>query len=210
MLQPLSMYTLFRVFPPEQRGIAMGLFGVSVILGPALGPTLGGVMIDQFNWRAIFYVAVPVSARGHADGQPVPAGARGDGRARALRLAGLRACSARRSPACSRACPTASARAGIPTTSSLCSRSPSLAAVGFFVWELRAPQPLVNLKVLANPQFTGAATVACIFGVGSVRLHLPRAAVRADGAAPDAARGGAPADAGRAHTGRCSCPSAAT
>jgi EmrB/QacA subfamily drug resistance transporter len=39
-------------------------------------------------------------------------------------------------------------------------------AVSFVVWELRAPQPLVNLKVLANAQFTGAATVACIFGVG--------------------------------------------
>ena len=64
VLQPLSMYTLFRVFPPNQRGTAMGLFGMSVILGPALGPTLGGVMIEHFNWRYIFYVAVPVAALG--------------------------------------------------------------------------------------------------------------------------------------------------
>src|SRR4051812_42049932 len=62
ILQPLSMYTLFRVFPPNHRGFAMGLFGMSVILGPALGPTLGGVMIEHFNWRAIFYVAVPVAS----------------------------------------------------------------------------------------------------------------------------------------------------
>ena len=61
ILQPLSMYTLFRVFPPHQRGTAMGFFGMSVILGPALGPTLGGVLIEHFNWRAIFYVAVPVA-----------------------------------------------------------------------------------------------------------------------------------------------------
>ena len=62
ILQPLSMYTLFRVFPPHQRGTAMGFFGMSVILGPALGPTLGGVMIEHFNWRSIFYVAVPVAS----------------------------------------------------------------------------------------------------------------------------------------------------
>src|SRR6185503_13928449 len=61
ILQPLSMYTLFRVFPPNQRGTAMGFFGMSVILGPALGPTLGGIMIETFNWRYIFYVAVPVA-----------------------------------------------------------------------------------------------------------------------------------------------------
>src|SRR5687767_4723832 len=64
ILQPLSMYTLFRVFPPSQRGSAMGFFGMSVLLGPALGPTLGGVMIEYFNWRYIFYVAVPVAALG--------------------------------------------------------------------------------------------------------------------------------------------------
>ena len=62
LLQPFSMYTLFRVFPPHERGSAMGFFGLSVILGPALGPVLGGVMIEHFNWRYIFYVAVPVSA----------------------------------------------------------------------------------------------------------------------------------------------------
>src|SRR4051812_6752704 len=64
ILQPLSMYTLFRVFPPHQRGMAMGFFGMSVIIGPALGPTLGGVMIEHFNWRAIFYIAVPAASLG--------------------------------------------------------------------------------------------------------------------------------------------------
>ena len=55
MLQPFAMYTIFRVFPPEKRGMAMGFFGLSVLLGPALGPSLGGVVIEQFNWRYIFY-----------------------------------------------------------------------------------------------------------------------------------------------------------
>jgi MFS family permease len=75
ILQPLSMYTLFRVFPPQQRGTAMGLFGMSVILGPALGPTLGGIMIDLFNWRYIFYIAMPVPQG--SCWEPLSAGARG-------------------------------------------------------------------------------------------------------------------------------------
>ena len=60
MLQPFAMYTIFRVFPAHQRGMAMGFFGLSVLLGPALGPALGGIMIDHFNWRYIFYVGAPV------------------------------------------------------------------------------------------------------------------------------------------------------
>ena len=60
MLQPFAMYTMFRVFPPNQRGLAMGFFGMTILLGPALGPSLGGVIIAHFNWRYIFYVAMPV------------------------------------------------------------------------------------------------------------------------------------------------------
>jgi len=62
ILQSLAMYTVFQVFPAGKRGSAMGFFGMSVLLGPALGPTVGGIMIDRFNWRYIFYVAVPVCA----------------------------------------------------------------------------------------------------------------------------------------------------
>src|ERR1043166_7647126 len=42
LLQPLAIYTLYRAFPSDQKGKAMGFFGISVILGPALGPTVGG------------------------------------------------------------------------------------------------------------------------------------------------------------------------
>lgn len=54
LLQPLAIYALFRVFPHDQRGKAMGFFGLSVILGPAMGPTVAGLLIEHFSWRAVF------------------------------------------------------------------------------------------------------------------------------------------------------------
>jgi EmrB/QacA subfamily drug resistance transporter len=62
MIGPLSLLILFQVFPVERRGSAMGIFGVGVVLAPALGPTLGGVLIDHFSWRSVFFMAVPVCA----------------------------------------------------------------------------------------------------------------------------------------------------
>ena len=59
LLQPLSMQILFRVFPPERRGTAMGLFGLGVVLAPAFGPALGGLAIDGFDWRWVFLLPLP-------------------------------------------------------------------------------------------------------------------------------------------------------
>jgi EmrB/QacA subfamily drug resistance transporter len=165
VLQPLSMYTLFKVFPPQQRGTAMGLFGVSVILGPALGPTLGGILIADFSWRSIFYVAVPVCAVGTLMGSLLlPEREDDTPRARfdfpgfvllgtALTCLLTALSNGQREGWHSDYILTLFAAAGAAT-------------VAFFAWELRAPRPLVNLRVLGNAQFTAAASVAFIFGAG--------------------------------------------
>src|SRR5947207_9961762 len=59
-LFPLSITMLFREFPPEQRGVASGFFGIPALLAPALGPTLGGYLVTYAGWQAIFYVNLPV------------------------------------------------------------------------------------------------------------------------------------------------------
>ena len=51
---------LFESFPPEKQGIIQGLFGICVIVGPIIGPTLGGYLTDNFNWRWIFFINLPV------------------------------------------------------------------------------------------------------------------------------------------------------
>ncbi len=59
-LLPLSMTLLFSVFPPKERGVALGVFGVPVLLAPAIGPTLGGYLVTYASWQVIFYLNVPI------------------------------------------------------------------------------------------------------------------------------------------------------
>src|SRR5258708_16783828 len=62
VMQPLSMIALFEVFPPEERGRAMGLFGFGVVLAPAIGPAVGGWLIQGFGWGGSFLLPVPCCA----------------------------------------------------------------------------------------------------------------------------------------------------
>ncbi|MFE8071011.1 MDR family MFS transporter [Marinobacteraceae bacterium S3BR75-40.1] len=64
VMQPLAMYVVFRVFPREERGRAMGIYGVGVILAPALGPVLGGFIVDNWSWRYVFFAPAPVTLAG--------------------------------------------------------------------------------------------------------------------------------------------------
>src|SRR5262249_21259395 len=51
---------LLDAFPPEKQGTAMTIFGIAALLAPVVGPTLGGYITDNFGWRGIFYINVPV------------------------------------------------------------------------------------------------------------------------------------------------------
>jgi DHA2 family multidrug resistance protein len=59
-LQPTEQAILRQTFPPKEQGMAMALFGVAVVLGPAFGPTLGGYIVDNYSWPWIFYINLPV------------------------------------------------------------------------------------------------------------------------------------------------------
>jgi len=59
-LQPTEQAILRQTFPPKEQGMAMALFGMAVVLGPAFGPSLGGYIVDNYSWQWIFYINLPV------------------------------------------------------------------------------------------------------------------------------------------------------
>src|SRR6266852_6450910 len=59
-LQPIAQSVLLESFPTEKRGSAMAVFGMGIVVAPIIGPTLGGWITDNYSWRWIFYINVPV------------------------------------------------------------------------------------------------------------------------------------------------------
>ena len=57
---PLMQTILFLIFPVEKRGTAMGMFGLVISFAPAIGPTLSGWLVEQYPWRSLFYVILPI------------------------------------------------------------------------------------------------------------------------------------------------------
>lgn len=60
IMLPLLMTVLLAIIPVERRGITMGLIGVVIAFGPAIGPTLSGFLLEHFTWRSLFYTVLPI------------------------------------------------------------------------------------------------------------------------------------------------------
>jgi DHA2 family multidrug resistance protein len=81
-LVPLSQATLLDIYPHERRGFAMAIWGMGVMLGPIMGPTLGGYLTETYNWRWVFYINLPFGLAATAGLLVFLPGGRGHGRIR--------------------------------------------------------------------------------------------------------------------------------
>jgi|TARA_R110001583_G_scaffold191541_6_gene356998 EmrB/QacA subfamily drug resistance transporter len=62
LIQPIAMVGLLPLFPPNAHGRAMAVYGLGIVLAPAIGPVVGGLLVDSLGWSGVFLVAVPPSA----------------------------------------------------------------------------------------------------------------------------------------------------
>jgi EmrB/QacA subfamily drug resistance transporter len=60
LLLPVGISTIFRTFPPDRRGLALGFLAIPIVAGPALGPTVGGYIVTNMDWRLIFFLNLPI------------------------------------------------------------------------------------------------------------------------------------------------------
>ncbi len=166
VIMPMTMVTIFTVFPPDRRGMAMGIYGAGVVLAPALGPTVGGIAIDSFSWRAMFLLPIPFCAVALIAGAVfMPAKGR-IGRlppfdwfgftflALALFLLMTAAASGPREGWLSNHILVYAALGAV-------------SAAAFVLIQLRSRAPLLDVTLFRNRAFTAAVIVAFVFGAGN-------------------------------------------
>jgi EmrB/QacA subfamily drug resistance transporter len=64
ILPAVTLVMVYRIVPREKIGTAMGMYGLGIVFAPALGPTLGGYLVEYLNWRLVFYINVPIGVLG--------------------------------------------------------------------------------------------------------------------------------------------------
>ncbi|HEX3559303.1 MAG TPA: DHA2 family efflux MFS transporter permease subunit [Pyrinomonadaceae bacterium] len=174
-LQPIAQSVLLESFPPEKRGQAMAVFGLGIVVAPIIGPTLGGWITDNYSWRWIFYINIPIGALAifmantFVEDPPYIRDQR-PGRIDYVGF-GLMA-------------------VGLATLQLVLDKgqeedwfSSSLitwavvfsvvALVAFIIWELRSDEPIVNLRILKNRNFAVGTMLITLMGVvlyGSIAL----------------------------------------
>jgi EmrB/QacA subfamily drug resistance transporter len=167
LIQPMAMVVMSQVFPREQRGRAMGIYVIGIVLAPAVGPALGGVLVDEYSWRDVFLAVVPVCVVAMAavavflpdrDTRQGVASPRFDGCGFLFLVTFL---------VCLLSALSNGQRQGWNSNLILSLFAVALlAAVAFVAWELTDRMPLLNLRVFANGGFSASCLVAFALGVG--------------------------------------------
>jgi len=178
VVQPIPAIIILRAFEPHEQGRASGIFGMGVVLAPALGPSLGGLLVDGFGWRSIFFMVVPfciaslwmaqrfVPGSAPGGGATNPQGAALDWRGLLLATAGT-LCLLNG---------LVELQTGTVSSAAALLGGAALILVGFVVLQRRTLQarqrhpdqgvdPLMNLSLFADRRFAMGSIVAFIYGI---------------------------------------------
>jgi len=164
-LQPIAQAVLLESFPPAKRGAAMALYGTGVVVAPIIGPTLGGWITDNYSWRWIFYINLPIGliaafmANTFVEDPPYLKGqkpGRIDYIGFGLMALGLGALEMTLDLGNQRDW----FESGVIVFTATMS---ALSIIAFVIWELYTDEPIVNLRVFLNRNFAiGCAMIATV------------------------------------------------
>jgi DHA2 family multidrug resistance protein len=174
-LQPTQQAILRQTFPPEEQGIAMAMFAMVVMIGPAIGPVLGGYITDNYSWPWIFYINLPVGIIGimmtvqnviEPDDVRIANRARAEVARKNLDIAGI-----------------VLMVIGVGALQYMFEEGPQddwfdsmgiriaaftcgIGIIGFVIRELTAKSPVVNLRLFKDPTFASATLISFVmFGM---------------------------------------------
>lgn len=178
VVQPIPAIIILRAFEPSEQGRASGIFGMGVVLAPAIGPSIGGLLVDGFGWRSIFFMVVPfclaslwlgrrfVPATAPGGGAANPQGAALDWRGMALATTGT-LCLLNG---------LVELRGGTPASATTLLSAAAIALLGFVALQrhmLKVRQrhptqgvdPLMNLSLFADRRFAMGSIVSVTYGM---------------------------------------------
>ena len=165
VILPLTQLAMYRVFGPDRRSTANGLFGLSFTLGPGIGPWVGGMAIDAFDWRFTFYVALPIAATTALLGSFVLPSREESGPRPSFDIFGFALL----------AVALIASLTGLSNGQRLGWASDNVvlfltlglfSTVAFILWEWWNDDPLLDLRQFSSRQFAAANAISFLFGVG--------------------------------------------
>ncbi|MEQ9004473.1 MAG: DHA2 family efflux MFS transporter permease subunit, partial [Pseudomonadales bacterium] len=165
LVTPIGMVVTAQVFPIRQRGMAMGLMGVGTILAPALGPTMGGYLVDHLSWRWVFVAALPFVVISLPLARAFFPGREGTGARPSFDWTGVLLCAVFITALLVGL--TLGQRHGWHHDPALLALTIGvLAFAAWIAWELYTPEPILEPRLFLEPRFVAAAVVTFTVGIG--------------------------------------------
>lgn len=166
VVQPIAMVTIFRVFPVERRGLALSVYGMGIMVAPILGPVVGGITIDTWSWRHMFFIPLPIA--GLAMLLSLLFMPTRDPAAKRLPLDWVGYLLIAGTLVCLLTAIANGQRHGWTSDRILLLGIMGIGlGTAFVLSQLRAAAPILDFSVFRHPQFAAAAALGFVFGAGN-------------------------------------------